>query len=54
MNISPTGVMSAQLMAPMNIGMVVLMTTISTPRPQDWITETTTMNTQWNPKQVVQ
>ena len=47
-------VLKKELIIPMMIVMVVLMTKISTPIQQDRITETTMMNTQWNPRQVVQ
>ena len=47
-------VLKKELIIPMMIVMVVLMTKISTPIQQDRITETTMMNTQWNPRQLVQ
>ena len=47
-------VLKKELIIPIMIVMVVLMTKISTPIQQDWITATTMMNTQWNTRQVFQ
>ena len=45
---------TTKIMVPMMIVMVVVMTKTSTPIPQDCVTATTMIDTQWNPKKVVQ